>query len=678
MAILLGLIGPPALAQDPPYWSIRGLPDLPSETRIALSKVSEPIWHKVSAGQSSYDEILQQECGTQPAEAQAFLQQKMLDLNLAKSLSEQALSGEFVAVPFCLKAEPKGTVTVMPNDTPEAILKREYGIAGPKTVTKFFRLNQGENYPNQLDFEYRLKIGDKLNLPAVAPPQIFVEKASLDEPWIDPGNLIASYQQSYSPEMAQPVDPVNAPEGPNLNYVESIEYSDTSTGAGCSANQPSKIFDRDLVIQRFGAEREAKKSYLKADVTTTIIGIVDSGLSAVGDAFFNPRLFAVNAVEAAGETGFDDDGNKRVDDIYGFNFNSESGIVNPSPLDPDRAHGTKMAALALGGLDLAPYWAQSVDPLPVRLRVVNFSIRRGATAGPAAPDYLPRAIQYLRRQGARVINLSLATEENISVVENSIKSNGTDPGADSPLIVIAAGNRKLGGKNLNTVPVYPAFYGGRFNSTVITVGAHNQVGGRAAFSNFSKERVDLMAPGCGVPTRSDADTDVLDNGTSPATAIVSFVAALIRSLGIEDAGAIKNRILAGTDFDPILKDDAWSSGRLNILKAISVYHDVVELRGQSSLRFGALKQPVNLMSFCEENPGLDVRRLKKVIPNIEENGKTYLEYWVDTDGTLNPERCVQKNSDASIGQFDDAGSVSAGPALRDVKEIVLGTFLRRS
>jgi subtilisin family serine protease len=178
---------------------------------------------------------------------------------------------------------------------------------------------------------------------------------------------------------------------------------------------------------------------------------------------------------------------------------------------------------------------------------------------------------------------------------------------------------------------------------VITVGAHGRSGTKAPFSNFSSEFVDLLAPGCGIDTRDGDGATVRDSGTSPAAALVSFTAGLIKAAGVEEAAAIKTRILAAVDHDETLADQAWSRGRLNAIKALSLRRDVVET-SDGDLLFGIIEDRAPLLALCDD-PDSDFSHtddVYKVIANIETPGGPKVEYWIYTDGLLSRRRCAQK------------------------------------
>src|SRR5262249_53124705 len=154
--------------------------------------------------------------------------------------------------------------------------------------------------------------------------------------------------------------------------------------------------------------------------------------------------------------------------------------------------------------------------------------------------------------------------------------------------------------------VWPAAVGGKPSTTsidapvVISVGAHNGAGNLAGFSNHSRTKVAILAPGCMIPSYKlagdpPAFTDppraeaAFVSGTSFAAPIVSFVAALITSdQSLQSPSAVKERIIVGTDFYYDLRKDVFSSGILNVGKALAYRFYVIETgdRKNPSLEYG--------------------------------------------------------------------------------------------
>jgi hypothetical protein len=134
----------------------------------------------------------------------------------------------------------------------------------------------------------------------------------------------------------------------------------------------------------------------------------------------------------------------------------------------------------------------------------------------------------------------------------------------------------------------------------VTVGAHDGNGKLAKFSNWGSA-VDVLAPGCLVSSY-DLDVDGMGNaidikpklvtGTSIAAPLVSFVAAVLSSNPqfAANPGFIKSRLQTASDFDYELYESTYSSGVLDIAKAVAFKQDVIETRvaGQRKLGFGTL------------------------------------------------------------------------------------------
>jgi len=116
------------------------------------------------------------------------------------------------------------------------------------------------------------------------------------------------------------------------------------------------------------------------------------------------------------------------------------------------------------------------------------------------------------------------------------------------------------------------------------------------FSNSGPEFVEIGAPGCKVPIISyESETGAWVagslTGTSMAAPLVSFAAALALSERV-DAGwtpsDVKRRLLVSADLRSELLPHIADGRVLNIIKAVSVYDDVLELKG-GGFRFGRLR-----------------------------------------------------------------------------------------
>jgi subtilisin family serine protease len=695
MAIFLPTCATPQVAFDGGEIAegvrLRGVADLPEQARSDFARLGEPIWKIVDEPGATLESVVIDVCGSQPPPTHEFLISRAMDFNAVQERGYTFSPGQAVAVPFCLKVDERVSVVVQEGDTASSILKREYGVFGKRTTESFYELNRGAAYPTFESFAESLQVGDQLLVPFGAEERVFVP--------IVPGGtsvseVLASVEDaSVREQLSMSIAPVGRDqqrESFRLRYVDPVVFADVDTSVACNGDpgQVARIADEAALRDRFEAERQARAAFFAAsagqDLVPSTVGLIDSGLAAIGDGFFDPKFFLPNFDELHGTTGEDDDdrGDRLIDDVYGRNYYSLTvhGRIEPFlPNAPGASHGTKMGALALGGLELAPTWTGTFDPPLVRLKVVSF-----ADGSPFNPEgtadsaLLPNAITYLEGMDTNIVNMSLSTERRIAGLELQVRSS------KDMLFVVAAGNERTGeGNDLRSFELYPARLGGnRGEENLVTVAAHDLSGARASFSNFSSTHVDLLAPGCAVKTRTHLGESVLENGTSPATAIVSFAAGLIHALGVKQPSDIKLRLLAGTDFDPALKDDAYSSGRLNIVKAISVFHDVVELTDGSSLLpstgnpllFGAVNDPNELLGACAQQPTPD-NRILKLIPNVGAAPAQELEYWTEIAGELIRQTCRQ-----STDAFDlviEIGGQERKVPIADIKEVIFGTHVSR-
>ncbi|WP_165422614.1 S8 family serine peptidase [Rhizobium ruizarguesonis] len=653
--------------------SIRGVAGLDAQAQLTLAASGDPQFVTIENenGQTLRDVIASQ-CGSPDKEVEDFLAAEAVKLNRLDNAETVVRQGMAVAIPFCLNVRRNVDVTVKAGDTPESLLKENYGVFGPKTVDKFFQLNRIRTGARTVsDFARSLQIGKVLTLPAASEIRIFTQEAPdapsleaiLEQAVPDPA-VKAMLESTIVPAAATPVDPLA---GYRFNIVDSVALESAPEACPVAGRFPN--FDPKVFSDLYEAQH-ARSVSVYGILQPGVIGIVDTGLGRVDDLFFRRKYLRPNALELAGEqsglAGSDDDENGFVDDVYGTNFNARDGDVRPLPDLPDRqAHGTKMAALALGGPQIAGIWLPDGKTPPVMLKIVNFqsSTEIGATV---LPYRLADAVDYLAAQDIRVVNLSLSNSQNLEGLSQTIGKHG-----EMQLFVVAAGNARQGpGRNIDSKPlVFPARYGGRVGDhkrNVLTVAAHDGQGKRAPFSNVSDQFVDLFAPGCSIATRDDNGSPVNDSGTSPAAATVSFTSGLLVSLGLTDPRLVKNRILTSVDFDEDLRTYAWSSGRLNILKAISLWDDVVQT-SDGSYRRGKVSDRQALAKFCAEpDKQLELTDIRKIVPNIKtQTGGLQIEYWTMSDRLLSRVRCSQ----ASLpGPFAPMGD-DQGPPISEVKDL---------
>jgi type VII secretion-associated serine protease mycosin len=225
-------------------------------------------------------------------------------------------------------------------------------------------------------------------------------------------------------------------------------------------------------------------------------------------------------------------------------------------------HGTEMGALiaangknpTTGMLGIAP----AAKILPVKA-----SNRRDAGS---AEDF-GSGIEWATRNGAKVINVSFTLSPSFAL-RDAVRSS-----LDSDVVIVAG----VGNTATNGVIAYPAALEG-----VLTVGASGRDGEYDPLS-VKDPKVDLCAPGVDTLTASPKDKYKVSSGTSPATAIVSGAAALVRSKFPQLSGEeVIHRLTAtADDIGPPGRDDECGFGELNIVKALTA--DVPPLDGSGGV-----------------------------------------------------------------------------------------------
>ena len=618
-------------------------------------------------------------------------------INKAKALNrleagDQISNLDVIAVPFCLKSAINVPIILKSGDNPTLLVQKNSGLSGLPQIDNFFELNTGaKNGPSVDEFNKQFLIGKSVKLPFASPERMLIPKGASGselkeifsavpitlqaelsqvvrdaysesakgfvpekkfalkaaDQFSEIANTAYSNKQTFEEVENQVSNAVQIA----LRYSPLVQFSSTDDAIACrgTTGVSAHLYEPALLKERLAKELEKRNAfYLNRRNSEAVVGIIDSGLNMRADSnFFQPNLFSINYDEFHRAEGIiDPDNNDHTNDVFGTNFYKYSGVIDPLIKKKfDEYHGTKIASLVLGGPDFHSDLFKEVSPSPILLKIVNFS-NDNRNIETESAHKLPAAIDYLEDQGVHIINMSLITSKRIKVLGTTIERY------EDTLFVVASGNSKTGrGKNISSIPVYPAFYGGSKsgNGNVVTVGAHNLLKQPARFSNFSRERVDLLAPGCAVPVRGKDGEITKANGTSVATAITSFAAGLVRHLGLRNASEIKNRLLLGTDFDHTLDDYVASSGRLNIVKAISVFSDVVH-RDKRPLKFGHVSNKAQIKAYCKSPPAdVFASFLRKVVRVPQDgNSAAKLEFWIDSDNTISRAESCEINPDANV------------------------------
>ena len=243
-----------------------------------------------------------------------------------------------------------------------------------------------------------------------------------------------------------------------------------------------------------------------------IVGILDTGIDIMhedlrANIYINPYEIPDN--------GIDDDQNGYIDDANGWDFYNGNCTVSAAVYNEN--HGTHIAGIigadnnTLGIIGVAP----DVTILPLKFI-------QGSTG--YTSDAI-EAIEYAESMGVSIINCSFGSYTyNPALKETMANSN--------MIFVCAAGN------DGTDEPLYPASFD---LDNVISVGAINNKGERAAFSNFGNH-VDIYAPGKDImSTLGNQDYGFL-SGTSMAAPYVAGVLAQCLSLSGKQVNHAETKI----------------------------------------------------------------------------------------------------------------------------------------
>jgi hypothetical protein len=158
-------------------------------------------------------------------------------------------------------------------------------------------------------------------------------------------------------------------------------------------------------------------------------------------------------------------------------------------------------------------------------------------------------IDWARKNGAKIINLSLGTEYNSKLLEDAVNR-----AYSADVIVVAAAGNNYGGSLL-----YPAAY-----SSAISVGATDSQDKLASFSAIG---ADLVAPGVSITSTLPGNKYAAWSGTSMAAPHISAAAALLISNGIMN---VRDKLFENAvDLGISGKDSYYGYGLVNIEAAVN-------------------------------------------------------------------------------------------------------------
>ncbi len=323
-----------------------------------------------------------------------------------------------------------------------------------------------------------------------------------------------------------------------------------------------------------------------------VVAVIDSGLD-VAHPEFAGRLWE-NLIDNKGD-GIDRDANKCVNDRYGCRFVSlttanaalcgyTSSLPSGQILDDMGSSASNIGShgtLVSGIIGAAGNNGQGIAGVAwnVRLMTVKVLDCQGEGRMPDVAD----GIEYAVRNGARIINVSVASKPGDQEADSPRLRAALQLAQDMGVIVVAAaGNHPVGSSQAGTA--YPAAYTEFAN--LIAVGASNNLNGNrwAPYSNYGPA-IDFAAPGNRLvsTTRTDIGLtnpyaeigdpkDGYDGGTSYSTPLVSGMFALMmsRNSRLSAADYIKAARDAATPAEAAPHGQNWAgSGIINMAAAVA-------------------------------------------------------------------------------------------------------------
>ncbi len=424
-----------------------------------------------------------------------------------------------------------------------------------------------------------------------------------------------------------------------------------ATNSMCPAPRPGRAVDSRIWPFDAAAFLEALKRVdeqakaLNVAVERINVGILDSGFPAVPAApFIDDRLS-----RAAGHSTYN---------RYGVTGNGDPTPPFALPGDPDSDHGTMVATLALGGPRFLELDTTMVSRIRLRLARIN-----DPGNGTLQDGYVINGIDDAIANGAKILNASFEFDVELASLMQKLAAR------PDIIMVAAAGND---GRKPRDTPRYPANYGGFSGKGVrdrfLIVGSSTIDGDLAPFSAHGFDYIDVLAPGCDIPTYLLDLTEHKDLGTSLSAPIVTFLVATVSQLGLNGSGELRERALIGADPKWSLYQEAFAAGVINPLKMIEIFHDYVELMDGTHLS-GRVSWNWDEFPKCQDNAYSPTARDKVMKLGRLEGSSDWVIMWRTRSKDL--QRCRPEFDTAQTITID--GRPDPIP-LTSVKDIVMASL----
>ncbi|CEL99686.1 unnamed protein product [Vitrella brassicaformis CCMP3155] len=294
---------------------------------------------------------------------------------------------------------------------------------------------------------------------------------------------------------------------------------------------------------------------------TTVVGVIDGGVD-----YNHPDLkdaMWVNQGEIAGN-GIDDDGNGFIDDIHGWAWcdgSSSPPTGDGDPMEKDGRTGTHSAGTIAATANNQEGIAGIAGVAFGRTTIMALKFLCG---GRGSTSDAIQAINYAVAMGATLTSNGWGGMVR-SAPNRALEAAIRKAEEANMLFVAAAGNTD--NDNDGDMKHYPSSYE---LDSIISVGATNEDGEKASFSNYGLRSVDVFAPGTKIASTVPGGKYEAMRGTSMATPFVAGLAALLWSMDpTQSFRDIKHRILSTSEKMDSLEGLCVTGGQLNALTAVT-------------------------------------------------------------------------------------------------------------
>ncbi|HZG71903.1 MAG TPA: S8 family serine peptidase [Chondromyces sp.] len=300
----------------------------------------------------------------------------------------------------------------------------------------------------------------------------------------------------------------------------------------------------------------------------TTVAVIDTGTD-INHPDLAGKIWT-NEEEKNGSPNVDDDGNGYVDDVNGWDFyNGDNTVYDPADGDE---HGTHVA----GTIAAETNNGEGVTGIAPNVKIMPLKFI--GPEGGSTFDAI-QAIQYAKSQGVKISNNSWGSYGGYQgdLLSQAIADSGM-------LFAAAAGNES---NNNDEMPSFPASY---TNENILSVGAIDNQGRLAGFSNYGKNSVDVAAPGVSILSTVPKKPPVVIPGYGASVEVSNgSYKAIVNGFGFEniktfterrDAFAKALAYLGASKTSPILlvDDDESDAGYPSYL---SVYRELLTSLGYS-------------------------------------------------------------------------------------------------